>query len=694
MPTSWSGPAGESRSTLAGCPSTSYRLRPPGEADGLLYYVMPRVEGESLRDRLEREGTVPVDETLRVAVEVCDALVYAHDHGVVHRDIKPENILLEGGHALVADFGISLVAAAVGAERLTQTGIPLGTPLYVSPEQASADPDLDGRSDLYSFACVLYEMIAGRPPFSGSTPEAILVQRFTQPAPKLSAVLGSAPPRLEAALARAMARDPTHRFASVAAFAKALAAAPARAARAPEPSIAVLPFANIGGSPEDEYFSDGVSDEITSVLSRMGRLRVAARTSAFAFKGAQEDLRVVGEKLGVATVLEGSVRRAGNRVRVTVQLVDVADGYHFWSERYDRELTDIFAIQDEIAEAVADALKVALGAGAAGRRAAGTTNLDAYDLYLQGRAFQLKRGAAVVRARDLFERAVALDPAYVDALAMLADSHRIMGIYGLARPHETMPRAKAAAEGALRLRPDHAEALATLASVSMVYDFDEARAATYWDRALAADPAHTRAWAERSLWWTGLYHGRWDDGAADCARAVQADPLNAWATGMHAIILALAGRPAEAEQGAIRALTLDADSFLAQWTLQVTRLWGGDAAGSIEAARPALAMSGRSPFALAFLAEAYAAAGQQPRAAAVHAELEARATSEYVAAGFRAGAALAAGNLDHAADLLQLSVQERDGFALMALRRPLWEPLRAHPRFREIMAPTGLTSVG
>jgi TolB-like protein/tRNA A-37 threonylcarbamoyl transferase component Bud32 len=663
-----------------------------GEAAGLLYYVMPWVEGESLRDRLEREGSVPLDESLRLAAEVCDALVYAHGHGVIHRDIKPENILLEGGHALVADFGIALAVAAAGAERVTQTGVSVGTPLYMSPEQAAADPDLDGRSDLYSLACVLFEMIAGQPPFAGATPEAILVQRFTQPPPKLSAVRGTAPRRLEAALARAMARDPADRFAGVAAFAHALAEAPGRAAAAPEPSIAVLPFTNMSGDPEDDYFSDGVSDEITNVLSRLGGLRVAARTSAFAFKGTREDLRVVGEKLSVATVLEGSVRRAGNRMRVTVQLVDVADGYHLWSERYDRELTDIFAIQDEIAAAVADHLKVTLGAVGAGRGAAGTTNLEAYDLYLQGRAFQLQRGAAVVRARDLFEQAVSLDPDYVDALAMLADSSRIMGLYSLVRPHDTMPRAKAAAESALRLRPDHAEALATLADLSMYYDFDEASASAYWERALAADPWHVRARAEHAVWWMTIYHGL-GEGIMEAARAVEADPLNSWAAGMHAVALAVGGRPADAEREATHALTLDPDSFFGHWVLQFTRFWTGDFEGSIAAAGPALVMSGRSPWVLGFLAEAYAAAGQQPRAAAAHAELEARATVEYVAATFRAAAASAAGDLDRAMDLLELAVEERDPFVLMAMRRPLWEPIRAHPRFQEIMAPTGLTSV-
>jgi len=661
-----------------------------GEAEGLLYYVMPRVEGESLRDRLEREGKLPLEEALRLAAEVCDALTYAHGRGVIHRDIKPDNILLENGHALVADFGIA-IAAAAGSERLTQTGIPLGTPLYISPEQASADPELDGRTDLYSFACVLFEMITGRPPFSGTTPEAILVQRFTQPPPKLSAVRGTAPPRLEAALARAMARDPADRFPGVEAFALALAAATARTAEGPEPSIAVLPFTNMGGGPEDEYFSDGVSDEITNVLSRVGGLRVAARTSAFAFKGAREDLRVVGEKLSVATVLEGSVRRAGNRVRITVQLVDVADGYHLWSERYDRELTDIFAIQDGIAAAVAEALKVALVGGSAERRAAGTANLDAYDLYLQGRAAQLRRGSAVVRARDLFERAAALDPDYVDALAMLADSSRLMGLYGQARPRETMPRAKAAAESALRLQPDHAEALATLADVSMIYDFDEVGAAAYWERALAVDPGHTRARCERALWQMSFYHGVSDRAVSECVRAVEADPLNAWAVGMYSLVLVLAGRAADAERQAAHAIELDESSFLARWTLQISRLWGGDPEGSVAAAEPALVMSGRSPFSLAFLAEAYGAMGERSRAAAVHAELEARATAEYVGGCFRAGAAMAAGDLDGAADLLQAAVEERDGFVLMALRRPLWEPLREHPCFREIMAPTGLT---
>jgi len=331
-----------------------------GEAKGLLYYVMPRVEGESLRERLDRRPALSVDESARLVTEVAEALAYAHSRDVIHRDVKPENIMLEEGHALVTDFGIARAVMSAGDARLTSTGMRVGTPLYMSPEQAASDSNVDARADLYSLACVLFEMIAGRAPFTGASADAVLIQRFTQPPPRLATLRGDVPTAVDNAVYRAMARDPAERFESVTQFAAALKPAGGAADAAGASSIAVLPFTNMSGNPAEDYFADGISEEIINALARIEGLRVAARTSTFAFKGRQEDLRQVGEKLNVATVLEGSVRKAGNRLRITAQLIKVADGYHLWSERYDRELTDIFEIQDEIAGAITAKLSGAL----------------------------------------------------------------------------------------------------------------------------------------------------------------------------------------------------------------------------------------------------------------------------------------------------------------------------------------------
>ncbi|HJR49784.1 MAG TPA: protein kinase, partial [Gemmatimonadales bacterium] len=387
----------------------------------LLWFTMPFVEGESLRSRIAREGQLPLAEALRIAREVADGLHYAHQHGVIHRDIKPENILLSGSHALIADFGIArALASDEGRDgRLTETGITLGTPHYMSPEQAAGERTLDARSDIYSLGCVLYEMLAGEPPFTGPNQQAILAKRLTGPAPHLGTVR-EIPPAVDRAVARSLARTPGDRFATAAHFAAELEAAPQsnvdprwtrrrlvlvavlaaglitallagrlvigrEKSGAPPPSAAVLPFVDMSPGKDQGYFSDGLTEELITSLSQVEGLRVAARTSSFQFKGGSADVREVGRRLDVGAVLEGSVRKSGNRMRIAAQLVSAADGYQLWSQAYDRELTDVFAVQEEIARAIVDALRVKLGvADGAALSAAPTKDLEAYDLYLKG----------------------------------------------------------------------------------------------------------------------------------------------------------------------------------------------------------------------------------------------------------------------------------------------------------------------
>ncbi len=335
-------------------------LHDSGEADGHLFYVMPCVRGGSLRERLRRDPRLPVDEALAIVRQVAAALDHAHAHGLIHRDIKPENILLHEGEAMVTDFGIALAAGSAPAERLTATGLMVGTPEYMSPEQAAGERTLDARSDVYSLACVLYELLAGEPPHTGASAKSLIARRFTEPPPRVRRVRPEVPAAVDEAIARALAVDPGDRFLSAAAFADVLLvrAAPARPPRLP--SVAVLPFRNLSNDPENEFFADGISEDVIAQLSKIRALKVISRGSVMRFKGRDQSLREIGIALDVGTLLEGSVRRAGSRVRIVAQLMDAETDRHLWSETYDRELTDIFAIQSDVALHIAEALEAEL----------------------------------------------------------------------------------------------------------------------------------------------------------------------------------------------------------------------------------------------------------------------------------------------------------------------------------------------
>ncbi|MFQ5551316.1 MAG: protein kinase, partial [Gemmatimonadales bacterium] len=330
-------------------------LHDSDECDGFLYYVMPFVEGGSLRSHMDREGRLPVDEALSIARAVTAALDHAHRRDVLHRDIKPENILLQEGQPLVADFGVAR-AISECCDDLTGVGMTVGTPAYMSPEQAAADEVLDGRSDLYALACVVYEMLTGEPPFAGVGPQQTMARHATEAARPIRMLRADVPAPVEAVLAKALAKDPAHRHAYAREFGEALAVAAlqgdpgATDVTAPsirEHAIAVLPLVNASPEPENEYFSDGVTDELINALAQVEGLRVASRTSVFALKGEKKDVRSIAAHLGVSAVLEGTVRKAGNRIRVTVQLTDVSDGRHLWSEQYDRKMEDVFALQED-----------------------------------------------------------------------------------------------------------------------------------------------------------------------------------------------------------------------------------------------------------------------------------------------------------------------------------------------------------
>jgi serine/threonine protein kinase/Tfp pilus assembly protein PilF len=442
-------------------------LHDSGEADGFLFYVMPYVEGESLRAALNRLGKLPLEDALRVARAIAGALDYAHRQRVVHRDIKPENIMLHEGEATVMDFGIAKAVSVSAGDTLTQTGMMVGTPAYVSPEQAVGEGEIDGRSDQYSLACMLFEMLSGGKAFTGGTAQAVLSKRFTEPVPSLRKIEPTVPDEIDMAISKALSKDPRERFDTSGEFAKALiwpkVATPAdqptvKPTAAPK-SIAVLPFADMSAERENGYFTDGMAEEIINALTTIKALRVASRTSSFAFKATTEDIRQVGKKLDVATVLEGSVRKAGNKLRITAQLVNVADGYQLWSQRYDRDLEDVFAIQDEIAQSIVKALRVILSEDE--KRAierVPTANVEAYDCYLRGRQyFHQFQKQSLEFARQMFAKAIEIDPTYALAYAGLADSCSVL-YTNFDASDANLSNAETASRRALELDPGLAEA--------------------------------------------------------------------------------------------------------------------------------------------------------------------------------------------------------------------------------------------
>jgi serine/threonine protein kinase/Flp pilus assembly protein TadD len=485
-------------------------LHDSDEADGFLYYVMPYVEGESLRERLDREEQLPIDEAVHHGRAIASALDYAHRQGIVHRDIKPENIMLYEGEAMVMDFGIAKAVSVAGAETLTQTGMMVGTPAYVSPEQAAGEINLDGKSDQYSLACVVYEMLTGERPFSGSSPQAVMAKRFSETPPPVRTIRSSIPESVERAVTRAMAVDGAARYSSTAQFGQALASGsmstPTDTASLPQTvvsaakSVAVLPFTNMSADADNEYFTDGMAEEIINALNKVQSLRVAARTSSFAFKGKNEDVGEIGKKLKVSTVLEGSVRKMGNRLRITAQLVNVADGYHLWSERYDREMEDVFAIQDDISQAIVKALKVILTEGEKKQiEKARVENVAAYDYYLRGRQYYYIHRKSLEYARQMFNRAVETDPDYARAYAGVADTCSLLYMYYDAREFN-LKQADYASAKALELEPELAEAhVARGLAVSLSKRFKEAEAE--FETAMKLDPKLFEAayWYGRAL---------------------------------------------------------------------------------------------------------------------------------------------------------------------------------------------------
>jgi eukaryotic-like serine/threonine-protein kinase len=667
-----------------------------GEADGLLFYVMPNMEGRSLRERLDAERQLPLGDALRITREVASALDYAHRHGVVHRDVKPENILLHEGSAMVADFGIG---KAMSGASITQTGMIVGTPSYMSPEQASGDTDLDGRSDLYSLGCVLYEMLAGEPPFTGPNVQAIITKRFVAPIPSVRASR-DVPETVDAVVSRALARTPVDRFATAAEFVTALAdligssgvgpqRTPPEAQRGAPPAkaIAVLPLANMSADPENEYFSDGMTEEIINALAKVPGIQVASRTSSFAFKGKDIDVRAVGERLGVTSVLSGSVRKFGNRIRIAAQLVNVENGYHLWSESYDRQLEDVFAIQDEISRAIVEALKLRLG-GASEHLVVPATNLEAYNLYLKGRFhFNKFTEQGLKKGLDAFQHALLQDPGYARAYAGIADCWCDLADDWVV-PDDAYPRAKASAIRALEHDPALAEAITSVGKVLGWYEWDFAGAERELRRAVTLNPNLAEAHFVFGSVLPSV--GRLDEGIEEMRKALTLDPLSAHDSGWLARLYLYAGDYDAAIAQSKKTIELNEHYFRAFLYIGLARLAQGDPEAALEWYRKGQVLDTAVRSYDALIAGPLAALGRGEEAAEILARLEEESRQQYVRAETLAMGYAATGELDRAFACLERAYQARSAGLVYLHIDPAYAPLRGDPRFADLVRRIGL----
>jgi serine/threonine-protein kinase len=693
-----------------------------GDADGLPYYTMPFVEGLSLRARLG-QGAVPFGEAITILRDVARALAYAHLKGVVHRDIKPENILLSGGAAVVTDLGI---AKAISASRthdgtsspdasgsITQVGSSIGTPAYMAPEQAVGGA-VDHRADLYAWGVVAYELLAGAHPFAGKGGAQQLIAAHIAEQPEPLAAKNPALPRGVADLVmQCLEKDPARRPQSAGELLDGIAGSPTPRAdgrrlgiaaiavvalaagfwlvthrgaggdgssAAPGKSLAVLPFQSVGDDTANTYFAEGIADELTTALSRLPGLRLAGRSAAARFR--DRSATEIGSALNVAAVLDGTVRRAGDRIRVSAELANGADGRVLWKETYERQLKDVFAVQDDITRAIVAELQVQLGAGAALGNQQGTSDLAAYDLYLRGLQLYRKRGKDLVQAEEVLQQTIARDPGFARAYATLASVLLVQTYFMDKRMGDVLPRARAAAERAVALSPGLAEAHLALGHVHIeAFEWSDAEAELR--QAMTLDP--NRAEIPYRLGFMLLTTGRVSEAIIALERAKAVDPFYATSAAYLGWALALAGRGDEGVAEALRAFDLDSSSEATRNILCGTYLAAGrlrDAAAVARRFLPGTTNTRR----LGFYGAALGLAGARSEAEAIVRRLDALPRQTWGINGASAYAYLSLGDTARALTAMERAAAS-DGDLLLSqvVSSDLFDPVRSSPRFVAVL---------
>jgi serine/threonine protein kinase/tetratricopeptide (TPR) repeat protein len=699
---------------------TIYEITNSGDAD---YIIMELVRGDTLHELIDKRRLSLID-SLKYSIQISDALGAAHNAGIVHRDLKPANIMVTpDGLVKILDFGLAKLAESVREAELeemektqsmrfspgpqTQEGSIVGTVAYMAPEQAEGKK-LDGRADIFSFGAVLYEMISGEKAFQGATGLATLAAVLRDEPRDLNEFVRDLPTDVAAIVHKCLRKPAGARYQAMGAvkadiehiyFVIRSGSAPMASgiwkrpvASRQAPSIAVLPFTNMSSDKENDYFSDGLAEEIINALTSISGLRVMARTSAFAFRGKDQDIRSIGETLNVVSVLEGSVRKAGNRVRVTVQLISVADGYQLWSERFDREMTDVFAIQDEISQKVVETLRVRLAEQSSDQAPTVTSlvkrptaNFEAYNLYLKGR-YELNQMTreGLVNSKRYFEEAIGLDPEYALAYDGLAYAHYTEGFLGFVAPRQSMPLATTAVRRALELDESIAEGHATLGVILALYDWDWAGAEKEFVRSIelnGSSPASRDVYAFYFL----RPVGRIDDAIVEVQHALALDPLSVLYRVHLGFLFYLRRDTAHAVDQFKRALEINPRYYLAYGMMGPVFVMDGRFDEAIATYQKAKEMDAASKFVDSLLATAYAAAGRRDEALEVLQQVLELAGREYVSPVSIAYIYAALGEKDSAFTHLRTAMEDRDPNLLGLKSNPAFDSLRSDPRYTALL---------
>lgn len=664
------------------------------ESEGQQFIAMEFVEGMSLKEKVGSEQ-LSVNRVMKFAIQIAEGLQAAHEKGIIHRDMKCDNVMVsEKGIAKIMDFGL---AKLQGRTQVTKEGNTLGTISYMSPEQARGG-EVDHRTDIWSFGVMLYEMLTSELPFKGEYEQAVVYSILNEEPLSILDQRKGVVPELVQVVEKMLIKELTQRYQSVEELLADMRAISeqfetAASKTTPKidilPSIAVLPFVNMSADPEQEYFCDGMAEELINVLTRIKSLHVPARTSAFAFKGEKIDVREIGRKLNVATILEGSVRKAGNRLRITAQLINVVDGYHLWSERFDRELDDVFVIQDEISEAIVDKLKVKLLSGEKDKIVKRyTDNLEAYSLYLKGRYYwNSLTPEGWQKSHECYQQAIAIDPNYALAYVGLSIWHGSLAFWGDIHPHEAFSQSREQALKAMELDDSISDVHSLLGVVYWFYDWNPPEAQREYQRSIELEPTNAYAHLNFAI---SLSTGKAYEKALEHAKKVQQlDPISSLTNTWAASILCSSGQYETAIHQIREIIASDPDQWQPYYYLSVAYIYQGKFDEAISIAKEAVKRSGGAPIAKTFLGCACALAGQKEKAREQLSDLLERCSEKYIPSMFLVWLYISLQEIDEAYIWLEKGVQDHDPWLWFYGSFP-GSIRTSDPRFDKLMKKSGL----